>query len=758
MSDANDFLQNPRAIAREARLRLLPNSYITISRKDVQFYEEQGWTAESYGQRTARMRLLKPEDVAFRDRVWATFARLQFSTMNVGDEVRIELTQRREARFSVLAADDETVLVIQCVAAEEVRSSQLKAEINALRETRAETLRALRQAFPGRKAKVALATKNIALTPSAQSSLDDADIIHLDEESISYFLSLAEHLGKAARFQLLGNLFAGQRIQGLDSEVHALRGKMGGTTYYFFAIEPDRLLKIAYVLHRNRANSDLMPTYQRLIRRSRLQDVSRFVNTGGFFPNSIILNIEAGKSLRFDPVTKAVDGPVMGVLHLPQTYRSAFVIDGQHRLYGYANSDRAASELIPVVAFVNLPRAEQIRLFMQINENQQAVPKNLRNTLNADLLWDSDDLRQRAKALKLRIAQHLGESKSSPLYGRVILGENTRSPIRCLTIEAISNGLTRSSFVGSFNKASIKEGGTFYMGTNDATFALLVPFLERCFRHIRDKLFAQWTLGGAEGGFVFINPGVESLLKIFSDIVDHLISQGAIDPRTTPTEDVYRQSSAYLDAVVEYVESLGVEQAAEYRRMYGSGGTTRYWRRLQQAIQERYPDFNPPGLTTFLEDEAKTFNTESFKMIREIETFLKEDIERRLKEKFGKTNWFVQGVPRKVRESSMTMAAQKNVDLPPDKQVGPWDCLYIIDYYTIMTQSQDLWLELFAKRYTLPSTGHPKASWRSRSSWMNELNRIRNQNFHTYTVKPSEYEFLVEVTGWLLREQGEDNL
>ncbi|MDG4793705.1 DGQHR domain-containing protein [Micromonospora sp. WMMD1082] len=678
--------------------------------------------------------------------------------MNVGEEFCIDLDQRGEARFSILAADDETVLVVQCVSAREVRSSQLRAEIHALRDVRVETLRALRRIFPGRKAKIILATKNIALMPNAQSSLEDADIIHMDEEAISYFLSLAEHLGKAARFQLLGNLFAGQRIQGLDSEVHALRGKMGGITYYFFAIEPDRLLKIAYVLHRNRANSDLMPTYQRLIRRSRLQDVSRFVDAGGFFPNSIILNMETGRSPRFDPATKAGDGPVMGVLHLPQTYRSAFVIDGQHRLYGYANSDRAVSELIPVVAFVNLPRSEQIRLFMQINENQQAVPKNLRNTLNADLLWDSDDLRQRSRALKLRVAQHLGESKSSPLYGRVIIGENTRSPIRCLTIEAISNGLTRGSFVGSFNKSSVKDSGTFYMGTNDATFALLVPFLERCFRHLRDKLFAQWTLGGAEGGFVFINPGIESLLKIFSDIVDHLILQGAIDPRITPAEDVYRQSSAYLDAIVEYVESLGVEQAAEYRRMYGSGGTTRYWRRLQRAIQKRHPDFDPPGLSAFLEDEAKTFNTESFKMIREIETFLNEDIKRKLQEKFGKINWFALGVPRKVRESSMTMAAQKNVDLPPDKQVGPWDCLHIIDYCTIMTQSQDLWLELFAKRYTLPGEGRPKASWRSRSSWMNELNRIRNQNFHTYTVKPSEYEFLVEVTGWLLREEGEDDI
>ena len=42
---------------------------------------------------------------------------------------------------------------------------------------------------------------------------------------------------------------------------------MGGHTYYSFSIEPEKLLKLAYVLHRNEANSDMMPTYQRIIKK-----------------------------------------------------------------------------------------------------------------------------------------------------------------------------------------------------------------------------------------------------------------------------------------------------------------------------------------------------------------------------------------------------------------------------------------------------------------------------------------------------------
>ena len=72
----------------------------------------------------------------------------------------------------------------------------------------------------------------------------------------------------------------------------------------------------------------------------------------------------------------------IGTLHLPKQYRSVFIIDGQHRIFGYSGSKYAGKNTIPVVAMVNLEKEEQVKLFMEINENQKAVPKNLRNTLN----------------------------------------------------------------------------------------------------------------------------------------------------------------------------------------------------------------------------------------------------------------------------------------------------------------------------------------------------------------------------------------
>ena len=80
-------------------------------------------------------------------------------------------------------------------------------------------------------------------------------------------------------------------------EIPALEGQMGGLTYYMFSIEPGTLLKMSFVLHRTKANEEEMPTYQRLLVPTRLKSLTKFIDGddgegGGFFPNSLILNLD----------------------------------------------------------------------------------------------------------------------------------------------------------------------------------------------------------------------------------------------------------------------------------------------------------------------------------------------------------------------------------------------------------------------------------------------------------------------------------
>ena len=742
----------------EITRRMSADEYATISPKLQSEYEEDGWVLDRKLKLKLKMRRPKSHDLAFEDRVWAAMAKLSFVALNKDRNFRLPYgAQPNETQqIDVFAADDNVVLVIECKSTASITTNAFKKDVEAIQGSRAGIMRTIHKEYPNHKIKFVLATNNFGLTQETLDRIQSADIVHMDEETIDYYINLADHLGNAARFQLLGNLFAGQKIPGIESTVPAIEGKMGGYTYYSFAIEPAKLLTLSYVLHRNKANSALMPTYQRLIKKSRLKKVTQFVDGGGFFPNSIILNVESGRrGIKFDRASMQQGEAKLGILHLPQTYRAAYVIDGQHRLYGYSDSPRAETDLIPVVAFIDLPRSEQVKLFMQINENQQAVPKNLQNTLNADLLWDSDNLRERARALKLRIAQYFGEDKKSPLYGRVIIGENSSSATRCITIEFINLGLERGNFIGTFTKSEMQSAGTFNRGTNDATFHALTAFLDLCFAKMRDGLPVQWELGRAEGGFVFINNGVGALLRVFSDIVDHLVSVESVNPSLVPLDEFFSKVEPYLDTLISFLGKQGFEEAQDFRRQYGSGGQSTYWRRLQAAINDADPNFEPPGFLEYETDQMRRFNVESYEMIRDLEQFFNQDVRKRLENKYG-AQWYKKGVPLKVQQDAALLQLEKNREREDEDEVEPWDCLHLIDYKTILTQKQDLWVELFEKQYTRP--GEEGRSWKNAVNWMVELNRIRNENDHTYVVTEDEYEFLVLLTTWLIKGQTDNSL
>lgn len=746
MSEPVELLPYPQ-VRREVTRRLDGYLREKIPRARQEEYENngEGWVLDKELKYSVWMRKPKRHDVAFEDRVWAMCARLGFNSLSRGRTLRLPYGKGHNERkqVDVFAADDEVVLVIECKSSggELPRTETFKTEIEAIQGYRAGLIGTLRQQFPGHKIKFAFITNNIYVSKDTLARIEAADIAYLDEEAVNYYHELADHLGPAAKFQLLGNLFHGQKITAMDATVPAIRGKMGGYTYYSFAIEPERLLKIAYVLHRNNANMRWMPTYQRIIKRSRLKKVSEFVEGGGFFPNSLIINVDnSGRPLRFDRSEKQSGSTTLGLLHLPPKYRSAYIIDGQHRLFGYAHSSRASSELVPVVAFVDMPGSKQLEMFMDINENQQAVPKNLRLTLKADLEWESLDKKRQAQALKLKVAQLLGEQKSSPLRGRVIIGEEKANERLCISLDAVGRGVDRGRFIGEFTSTEMRKPGSFYRGSIDATLDPLIGFLESSFAFMRDELPNQWNKGRGEGGFVFTNAGVEAILRLLGDFIDHLVQAGTVDPRQQSPNEVFLQVRPLLAYLVTYLNGLTPDEIATFRTWLGAGGPTKYLRQFQSTIVEVVPDFMPDGYEEWKLNQEKQFNADSYTMLNEIETFLRQDIKRRLQDKHG-SDWIRAGVPQAIYRDGSTRAAEKQYEAGPGVTVDWWECLYLIDYQKVMQNGGSaVWVELFDQTYTLPSD--KKTAWRNKSGWFNELNRTRNKIAHNEAVTEEEFGFL----------------
>ena len=108
---------------------------------------------------------------------------------------------------------------------------------------------------------------------------------------------------------------------------------MGKKKYYMLSIELHLLLKMIH-LHRTKANSDIEdPAYQRLLIPNRLRKITEFIDEGGYFPNSIIINFNTTKRrrLEFQPSQKTEDSKSKMELEIPNAYSIAYIIDGQHR-------------------------------------------------------------------------------------------------------------------------------------------------------------------------------------------------------------------------------------------------------------------------------------------------------------------------------------------------------------------------------------------------------------------------------------------
>ncbi|WP_343524102.1 DGQHR domain-containing protein [Pedobacter sp.] len=752
----NELLVNEHAIGVELRKRQDPFDKISIEPKNLIKYEEQGWEVDKSFAKTIRIRKIKNIDISFEDDFWVLFAKLGFNILNKNRRLLIPYDDQYSIgqEFDVLAIDDESILIIACKSCEgEPKKGDFREAIETIGSRKDGVIKTIKQLFPGSKHKIKfiLATKNYYLSEPDIERLKKYDILHFDEETLAYYQDLSKHLGLAARYQLLGNIFSGQIIPQLDNKIPAIQGKMGGHTYYSFSIEPEKLLKIAYVLHRNKANKKLMPTYQRLIKKTRLTAIQRFIDDKGFFPNSMVINIESEKNITFERANTQVENAIsrIGILNLPKTYRSAYIIDGQHRLYGYANSDYRYTNTIPVVAFINLNRTEQVRLFMQINENQKAVPKNLRNTLNADLLWNSIDLEERIKAIKLQIAQDLGEDLDSPLYDKIIVGENPKTSSRCITIDSVKSALDRSNFFGVINKSIVRKDGSFFLGDSENTYAKVTPFIKLSFRYFQENLREQWKDGENNEGILSINAGIISLIRIFSDVVDLLNHENKIKSKIDEVEYIVEECKYYYDPLISYYKNLNNEERLDLRKSYGEAGRAKYWRKLQLVISQSRKEFNPDGLSKYWEDEAKQYNEESFKMIRDIETYLKNEFKNDLEDHYG-SSWFKKGVPPPVQDSAVLLANQKNRELDDnEEEVSQWDCLTIIDYRRIATYGSN-WKDIFDKKFTKPGEEKMPGGKDEKTKWMQKLERIRNQNFHSYSVKKDEFEFLCEIEEWLL--------
>ncbi len=744
-------LLKDKELAKELRVRA--NGFViqTVDKRILADYEGKGWEEYKVNKKTVSLKKPKTHNVMFEDRVWTMLAKMGFTIMSKRD-LRLPYTEDESIpgkQIDVFAADGETIIVVECKSAEEMKTQHFSKELNEYDKVIIGGNKTLKAAFSkGYKIKYIFATNNIALGKNDKKRLAELNMTHFNQDEINYYEQLLSRLGTSAKYQLLAKLFKGQDIPTLANKIPAVRGQMGGYHYYSFSIEPEKLLKIAYILHSINV-SDEDDGYQRLVSKKRLTEIEHFINKGGYFPNSIILNINTKKDeqLHFDRVACTHDSKISEpvILHLPKHYHSAFVIDGQHRLYGYSNTKYAATNSIPVVAFENLLSQEQVNQFVQINSKQQPVSQNLLTTISADLLWNSDKYDAAIEALMSKLLTRLGQKEDSPLYRRIVIGDVKKTPLACIYLRTtIDYGLGKSNFFAKLNRKKLVETGHLWSDPvqADGTFDYK-EMMDKCylffktyFDHVKEKTEVIWNLGSAPGGYVATTIGVVCFIRIASNLLDFIKQYEGEDFSTKTGQEIAELLFRYLEPVFIFLNGFDAGKIAQFRN-YGSNprGVESGVREFQQEIHNTFTDFNPDGLKKWMDENSGKYKDVARLVTDRIEQGIKNKVFAVLQDKFGST-WWKDGVPPEERKKAAIEKINANSDDPEQ------DFLFLIDYKKIISRNWDLFKTIFAN----PAI---KSNKDDQLKWFDTLNPIRNQASHGRNVSQEDYTFLTQLNDWL---------
>jgi len=385
----------------------------------------------------------------------------------------------------------------------------------------------------------AIAT-NIPITDSDRDLAKQRPPVHLiDEQWLTYYEDLQGTIDRGALFNLLGEL----EVEPLDLEFPRMPAfqlvldKYGPA--YLFWCDPHELLKIAYVARRE---SGRTLYYQRLLAKKRLGDVRKYINRGGVFPNNVILAFDSKPTFRPKaPYEEGFPGWLtFGELRFPRSYRSAWVIDGQHRLYAFGWGDpNPKGQKLAVLAFEQMNLSDQAKFFIDINHEQKPVSQDLILDLEGDL---------RPETERGQIANCIKElNRLDPLQNAVYLplsGERRRGQLKIsgLFIDLRETGLlrdrTHNMTQGQRNPLAV--GADNERGPKRAA-APIASFLSQVAIEAQED---HWKS-------VFMTPGGMTLaVHVYERVLVRF-------PNKPSQQDVKKYTKAFVDAVSALIASAG---------------------------------------------------------------------------------------------------------------------------------------------------------------------------------------------------------
>jgi DNA sulfur modification protein DndB len=552
-------------LAREARRRKSDKEIVKVPKGDP---IPDGWSIDKEYKTKLRLARQKSTDLLLGDKLWLLFYNMGMTALSTRDlALEIRTQGGTEIFVPTLIAQDEYIVFVVVAVTQDLpaRKKRMHNEIQSLVSNQSSIMSAIKKLIgvPNAKIVFVLATENIEWQNSDRSDANDADILVWDEYDIMGLEELTKIAGNGARYQVYNRIFYGKKIKSFEIRVPALKAKMGGRTYYCMTMTPEHLLKIAYVHQRSASSTfiDISETYQRVLDPKRVREIRAYVDdSGGFFPNSVILNFnhrfkkeeQIGTAKQLGDIAFAE--PVM--ITLPPYFGSAWIIDGQHRIYGYADSKLKGSETIPVVAFVEEIPETQAKIFLDINEKQKAIKSDLRWDLYEDIYLEATYQREQELYAISVIAKSL--NKKPPFSRNIKIP--SEGNVGHISLTTLCRVIRSQKLISNQNAPLYRDEILKSIQFAEERIALF-------FQILADEMPTEWRAG--EKHYINTNAGVVVFLGILRDILELL------RPAQINDLDEFRFNiGLFLEPIIRHLRQ-SPDAIGRYRRAGGATGASR---------------------------------------------------------------------------------------------------------------------------------------------------------------------------------------
>lgn len=745
-SPLSPLLDTDGDLRKEYRMRNSIWESKTIPNNEESVHLEQGWTIHRRLKVAIKVQKERNIQERLENKWWVLLYKMGYQEMSQGRHFRILLKKQgseEEKLVDVYAKDEETVIVSFCIALENIKKKDLQNEIDALHAVKGGISSVVKK-FYGADFKPKIlwffVTENIIWSEENILSARKENIKRVTENELPYYTQLVEHLGRAARFQFLAEFLKDQQIPALDNiRVPATRGRLGGKQFYSFVTTPRHLLKIAFVNHRTLDDPEGHPTYQRLIQKKRLREIGEFIKEGGYFPNNLLVNFM--KIPRFEIIEKSTTTDVhYGHLYLPSTYKSAWIIDGQHRLYGYAElGDHYLDSKLIVLAFDGLKKEEEANLFVTINHEQRSVPKNLLDDLEGQLNWGSSDPAERIGAIGARLLQQLNRDLASPFYNR-FTAEGLKSTAKsCLTIPQIKSAIKRSKIVGFIENNGSYGKGLLSGNTDNATLIRAQKVFNGYFSAVCNADIGRWDRG--RDGRVCTNEGIQAFCILLGEISSYLYKSDESKYLSKKEQILTLDITNMIAPIINFIKDGGQDVDKYFTVPFGSGGPKTYFYKLSKLVNSEFPDFKPADYADWETSQREDLKLQADRQISQINILSVTHIFSVFKKIYGENgmNYWERGVANPDIKAN---AYRKRTQDPLEDQ-GPYE--NYLDFIDLKKIVEKQW-KIFKHIFDIPMPGVKGIA--KNIDWMDRINELRRISAHpspTRNYKSTDFPLIDNV-------------